>query len=156
MSLDSCVSEDGVSLFESVCSALSEKNWAIKQDASSNKIGLCAKVGSDVYPVELTCHQDDRNVSGRVIYYPGCSFEVRQRASEFAAIANGNRTEGCLTIDDHGWISYCNTLWLFDAPVTPSLIDKFLLSLLRQASVLTIGVTALRHGEEPDVAACFV
>ena len=155
-SVESCVSDDGNSFVEAVSKALAENNWAIHRTEGESVIGFTVRLGDDLFPIELKCYDETRDVCGRVIYVPEVPYAFRRRAVKFAHMANSTRSNGCVRVDDDGWISYSNSLSLWGVSVTPPVIERFVLTLVKQATQIICGLRALLHGEKPDQAACVV
>ena len=155
-SVDSCASDDGNSFVEAVSNALTENNWAICRTEDESVIGFTVRLGEQLFPIELKCHDETRDICGRVVYLPEVPYAHRRRAVKFADMANSNRSNGCVRVDDDGWISYSNSLSLYGISVTPQVIERFVLTLVKQATQIICGLRALLHGEKPDQAACVV
>lgn len=141
---------------ELITDSLDATNWAVSYDEKKQKISFLAVVSDMYFPVEITCDDAKREVTGHVRYCTTCPKARMSKAVRFASLTNRKLSSGGIYIAEDGTVTFADTLSMFGLPVTAALIDRFILNLIKHAAAVNDGVISIVNGDTPEDAAIFV
>ena len=154
----SILEDDNRPFNELIADSLAATNWAVSYSERGQKtyISFIAIVSDVNFPVELTCDNAKREVTGHVRYCTTCPKARISKAVKFASLTNRKLSSGGIYVSEDGTVTFADTLSMFGHPVTSALIDRFILNLIKHAAAVNDGVISIVNGDTPEDAAIFV